>query len=61
MIRKLLILLLPTILLLSSCKTNQEEVNQSSKTMDQKVVSKVIDSLVVKNGDAQKVFIDKGV
>ena len=61
MIKKLLPILLPAVLLLSSCRTNQEEVNQSPKTMDQKVVSKVIDSLVVKNGDAQKVFIDKGV
>lgn len=61
MIKKLLPILLPAVLLLGGCGTKQADNSQTPKAMDQQIVSKVIDSLVAKNGAAQKTLIEKGV
>ena len=61
MIKKLIAIALPAMLMLSSCETKKVEEPQTPQTMDTKVVQKVIDSLVVKNGQDQKTLITKGV
>lgn len=61
MIKRLLIIALPAILILSGCEQKKADPQQTPQGMDQKVVRKVIDSLVVNYGQDQKSAITKGV
>lgn len=60
MIKRLLIIALPALFILSGCESKKAET-QTPQSMDAKAVQKVIDSLVIKTSPAQKELITKGV
>lgn len=60
MIKRLLIIVLPALFILSGCESKKAET-QTPQSMDAKVVQKVIDSLVIKASPAKKELITKGV